>query len=155
MPRVRLVGEWSWHSTPSPGQQGWEPSPRGVGCPGPHPTLPCPSVQPPWALHVSWALQPEPHPCLDWPPLSPKCQVWKPRPQSPLFLPAAQLATTTRPILLIPSTCPHLTWFLDSWGLGGKKFPSPPLDNCLWGPGQPMPLQWGWGREGVLAVAVI
>ena len=152
MPWVRLVGEWSCHSTPSPGQQGWEPSPRGAGCLGPHPTFPRPSVQPPWALHVSWALQPEPHPRLDWPPPSPKCQVWEPRPQSPLFLPVAQLATTACPILLIPSTCPHLTWFLGSWGprRGAGKFPSPTLDNCLWGPGQPMPLRWRW-----LVVAVI
>lgn len=32
-------GEWNWHSIPSPGQQGQEPSARGVCCPGPHPTL--------------------------------------------------------------------------------------------------------------------
>lgn len=135
---------------PQPRAAGLGALTQGSGLPGPPPHPPVPLRPAPRALHVSWALEPELHPRLDWPPPSPKCQVWEPRPQSLLFLPAAQLATTTRPILLIPSTCPHLTWFLDSWGPGGKKkFPSPTLDNCLWGPGQPMPLQWGWGGGGV------
>lgn len=73
--------------TCSAGQRGQEPAAGvgGAGCPGPqaqqappHSTL-LPPRSLPSALHLSSALQPEPHPGLGWPSPSPECQFPGPR----------------------------------------------------------------------------
>lgn len=58
----------------------------------------------PPAHHTSLALQPEPHPRLGWPPLSPKHHLLEPRPKSPFSLMVQPATTTPRPIF---SLCVH------------------------------------------------
>lgn len=127
-----------WHSISSPGQWGRELSARAVTCPGPHPILLYPSDWFLWAPHVSLAVQPEPHLGQGWPPPHPKCQT-----PEPIVPPSA--AGRHHPSHFAHSE--HMPPRPSFWAPGAleKNLPSSTLGNCLWGPGQPVPLQLGVG----------